>query len=385
MTDWKEYKLEQITEPVKETYLPTIDESIPYIGLEHIEPESLRLISIGNSSDVTSNKFKFRANDVLFGKLRPYFRKVVKPQFDGICSTDIWVFRAKEDINQDYLYYFLANWDFVNTANSADSGTRMPRADWVFLKDTLWDIPEGKEQTSIAKILSCLDDKIDLLHRQNNTLEALAETLFRQWFVEEAEESWVVYRLRDLVKHVKPGTNYQPPRITTGIPFLNVRNLNNGFLDTTDISKISNEDYMRVHKSWQREVNDLLISRIGTLGLVAVITEHDIPVAVHYNMINLKANKVSYQFLYFLLKSKWFQEKYSTNIRQSVQEYVAIEDVENIELPLPLDQESFKDYENSFNIMFTKIKTNRDQIRTITQLRDTLLPKLMSGEVRVEV
>ena len=120
MTDWKEYKLEQITEPVKETYLPTIDESIPYIGLEHIEPESLRLISIGNSSDVTSNKFKFRANDVLFGKLRPYFRKVVKPQFDGICSTDIWVFRAKEDINQDYLYYFFFFFDFVDMANSSD-------------------------------------------------------------------------------------------------------------------------------------------------------------------------------------------------------------------------------------------------------------------------
>lgn len=132
MNEWREYKLEEVTEPIKETYNPNGSDDYAYIGLEHIEQESLRLNSVGISSDVTSNKFLFKSNDVLFGKLRPYFRKVVKPQFDGICSTDIWVFRAKKGFDQNYLYYFIANWDFVNTANSGEGGTRMPRADWNF-------------------------------------------------------------------------------------------------------------------------------------------------------------------------------------------------------------------------------------------------------------
>lgn len=224
MGEWKECKLFEVAEIIKNTYTPDGSNKYAYIGLEHIEQETLRLNSVGVSSDVTSNKFKFKSNDVLFGKLRPYFRKVIKPQFDGICSTDIWVFRAKERFNQDFLFYFLANWDFVNTANNAESGTRMPRADWSFLKDTEWTIPPIPEQKSIASILSSLDDKIDLLHRQNKTLEALAETLFRQWFlpasagqanVEEAGEGWETKTISDIIE-VRDGTHDSPKQTEAG-------------------------------------------------------------------------------------------------------------------------------------------------------------------------
>ncbi|MBK9932242.1 MAG: restriction endonuclease subunit S [Saprospiraceae bacterium] len=215
MSEWKEYKLEEVTEPIKDTFIPDGRDNFAYIGLEHIEQESLRLNSIGISSEVTSNKFLFKSNDVLFGKLRPYFRKVVKPQFDGICSTDIWVFRAKKGFDQNYLHFFIANWDFVNLANSGEGGTRMPRADWTFLKATGWKIPPLPEQIQIASILSSLDDKIDLLHRQNKTLEQLAESLFRQWFEEEVQESWAGVKLGDLIE-IKGGFSYKGEFIGSG-------------------------------------------------------------------------------------------------------------------------------------------------------------------------
>lgn len=212
MSKWKEVKLETITEPKKNTYLPIGNENLKYIGLEHIEQKSLRLSSVGHSNEVKSNKFLFFVNDILFGKLRPYFRKVVKPNFDGICSTDIWVFRAKECCDQNFLFYFLANRDFINTANGGEGGTRMPRADWDFLKTTNWLLPPLPEQRAIASVLSSLDDKIDLLHRQNKTLEAIAETLFRQWFVEEADDGWEDGKLPtefDFVMGVSPpGESY---------------------------------------------------------------------------------------------------------------------------------------------------------------------------------
>jgi type I restriction enzyme S subunit len=93
--------------------------------------------------------------------------------------------------NKGFLFYLFANQDFVDLAYKGASGTRMPRADWNFMSETEWLIPKNKnEQKAIALVLSSLDDKIDLLHRQNKTLEAMAETLFRQWFVEEAQEDW---------------------------------------------------------------------------------------------------------------------------------------------------------------------------------------------------
>lgn len=245
-------------------------------------------------------------------------------------------------------------------------------------------LPPLPEQKAIASVLSSLDDKIDLLHRQNRTLEAMAQTLFRQWFIEEAKEDWVNVQLKDIVKQIKPGTNYQPKRLDSGIPFLNVRNLQNGQINLQGISFISQEEYERVHKAWKPEEGDVLISRIGTLGIVAVLGKRDMPMAVHYNMLVLKPSLTNTAFLYFLLRSQYFQEAYSSKARQSVQEYVAVEDAESIELKLPLNDAAFANKQDEFYCLFDKIRANLYQIQTLENLRDTLLPKLMSGEVRVQ-
>ena len=89
---------------------------VPYIGLEHIEEGALRLVGVDNAKNVTSTKFQFNKGDILFGKLRPYFRKVIRAKFDGICSTDIWVVRPKEGFDQGYLFYWMASKDFVDFA-----------------------------------------------------------------------------------------------------------------------------------------------------------------------------------------------------------------------------------------------------------------------------
>lgn len=252
------------------------------------------------------------------------------------------------------------------------------------IEDYEVSLPPLPEQKAIASVLSSLDDKIDLLHRQNKTLEAMAETLFRHWFIEEAKEDWLTVQVKDIVKQIKPGTNYQPKRLESGISFLNVRNLKNGQIDLQGISFISQEEYERVHKAWKPEVGDVLISRIGTLGIVAVLGKRDMPMAVHYNMLVLKPNLTNTAFLYFLLRSQYFQDLYSSKARQSVQEYVAVEDAEAIELKLPLNNPEFVKKQEQFSDLFNKIRANLAQIQTLENLRDTLLPKLMSGEVRVQ-
>ncbi|MFO0793049.1 MAG: restriction endonuclease subunit S [Candidatus Brocadiaceae bacterium] len=182
---WKKYKLGDVARLLKKQYSPNKKDGLAYIGLEHIEQQTLRLNGIGKSSKVTSQKFRFSSGDILFGKLRPYFRKVYRPKFDGVCSTDIWVVRAKEGFEQSFLFYFMANQDFINESNSGSSGTRMPRADWDHLSKTEWNIPESIEtQRRIASILSALDDKIELNRQTNQTLEAIAQAIFKEWFVD---------------------------------------------------------------------------------------------------------------------------------------------------------------------------------------------------------
>jgi type I restriction enzyme S subunit len=183
MSNWEKYKLSDFAELRKEQVTPN-GVAQPYIGLEHIEQQTLRLNGIGSSNNVISNKFKFYSGDVLYGKLRPYFRKVYHPKFEGVCSTDIFVIKNKEQVDKTFLFYLVATEDFTSIANSGSSGTRMPRAEWNQLAKSEWLLPNSlKAQQEIAYILSSIDHKIELNLQMNQTLEAMAQTIFKEWFV----------------------------------------------------------------------------------------------------------------------------------------------------------------------------------------------------------
>jgi type I restriction enzyme S subunit len=384
LSEWKKVKLGDAINLIKDTYKPDGNDRFIYIGLEHIEPETLRLFSIGNSSDIKSNKFKFKSNDILFGKLRPYFRKVIKPKFEGVCSTDIWVFRANEKFfDQNFLFYFLANWEFINTANHGESGTRMPRADWNFLKNTSWIIPPLPEQQAIAEMLSSLDDKIDLLHRQNKTLEALAETLFRQWFIEEADERWEVVPLESFFDFLEgPGIrNWQYTE--TGTPFINIRLINNGDIDVSKANYISNEEANGKYSHFHLKEGDMVVSTSGTLGKTAIVRKYHLPLILNTSVIRFRPkDENNYSFMYQYLKSKLFQEHLESLASGSVQANFGPTHLKAMKIQKP-SLDALKSYSAKADPLYSKLKSNQTQIRTLTQLRDTLLPKLMSGEVRV--
>lgn len=385
MGEWKEYKLEAVTEPTKDTYNPDGTDQYTYIGLEHIDQGTLRLNSIGVSSDITSNKFIFKANDILFGKLRPYFRKVVKPKFDGICSTDIWVFRAKKGFDQNYLFYFLANWDFVDTANNGEGGTRMPRADWNFLRKTEWNFPELIEQQSIASILSSLDDKIDLLHRQNKTLEALAETLFRQWFVEEADESWEEKALNELLEFVVDNRGKSVPTTGYGIPLIATNCIKNSsiFPVFEKVRYLSEETYQKWFRSHPLP-GDIIFVNKGTPGCVNLVPR-PVDFCIAQDMIALRANKkkMSNYFLFLYLRSEKIQSDIVNSSVGTTIPHLKKTDLLKFPIINP-GREILIKFDRIVEPLFEKMLINYLQIRTLTLLRDTLLPKLMSGEVRVK-
>jgi type I restriction enzyme S subunit len=376
MSEWKEVELQSIATLSNDIWKVGDEEAI-YIGLEHIEEGKLRLNGFGYSKDVASNKIRFTQKQFLFGKLRPYFRKVVKPNFSGICSTDIWAVSPKNDTNLSFLFYFFANKEFVDLAYKGSSGTRMPRADWNFMKSTKWLIPSDiNEQKAIDAVLSSLDDKIDLLHRQNKTLEGLAETLFRQWFVEEAEEEWEEGTLPDEFDFTMglspPGSTYNEDRM--GIPLFQ------GNADF-EFRFPKNRVYTTEPKRFAEKF-DTLISVRAPVGAQNMAKEKCC-IGRGVAAFRYKLHNSFYTYTYFKLGSlmREIQQFNETGTVFGSINKTNFQAFEVIIPPLNLVEK----YQNALKPIDDKIIENCFQISSLEKLRDTLLPKLMSGKVRVKM
>ena len=378
---WRVVKLGNIAHLVKNTWRVG-DEKLPYVGLEHIDENGLRLNSVGISDSISSNKFRFAVGDTLFGKLRPYFRKVIKPKFEGICSTDIWVVRPKENVNKDYLFYFFANQELVDIASSSSMGTRMPRADWDFLSETTWKLPPPPEQKAIAEVLSSLDDKIDLLRRQNKTLEGMAQTLFRKWFLEDAGDDWEVATVKDVCSKIQSGGT-PSTKISEyyggAINWYKTKELKDNFLLESE-TKITQEGLANSAANLFHE-NSIIIAiyaapTVGRLGILANTA------AFNQAACGLVAdeNKVCYEYLYLHFLSS--RNTLLSMASGAAQQNLNVHFIQHFNIVLP-PKGVMKKFCGIVRPMFMKMKASQSQIRALEELRDVLLPRLMSGKVRM--
>lgn len=254
-----------------------------------------------------------------------------------------------------FIYYFLETFDFTQF----NVGSAVPTLNRNHIHELMVKVPSVSEQIAIASILSSLDDKIDLLHRQNKTLEQLAETLFRQWFVEEAGEDWEVGVVGDLFKLQRGYDLPSQDRFEGKYPI------------------ITSSGFNGAHHEYRVKGPGVTTGRSGLLGNVYYIEEDFWPLNTSLFIAEYKISKPL--FAYFVLKTL---DIVSLNGGSAVPT-LNRNDVHQLVTQIP-PMKLIEAFEENVKTYFKKIKSNTTQIRTLTQLRDTLLPKLMSGEVRVE-
>ena len=383
MSEWKEYKLGiianiiservRISDATMDNYISTENMINDFGGVE--KAEKLPVVSSINS---------FIQNDILFSNIRTYFKKVWLSKFNGTVSPDVLVFRAKEKICiNKYLYYTLCNSDFTEYSVLTSKGAKMPRGD----KDALLNynilLPPLPEQTAIASILSSLDDKIDLLHRQNATLEKMAETLFRQWFVEEAKEEWENCILEDLCTKINSG----------GTPSTKIESYYNGHINWYSTKELNDNYLFESISKITQDGLDNSSAKLFPKGTILIA----IYAAPTVGRLGILGNQGSFnqaacglitnesicckEFIYLFLKNQ--RDELNAMASGSAQQNLNVGKIKTYPAFIPDDLTMTK-FKKSVIPLFDKIEKNQIQIRTLTALRDTLLPKLMSGEVRVE-
>ena len=160
---WGVKSIGEVAANVTDKFLPLDDDSMvmKYIGLEHIHSEKNRIVESGSSTDVISSKTIFKEGDTLFGKLRPYLKKVVIAEFSCICSTDILSIRPKKSIQPQFLFRVLSSDNTIAFAMQGAAGNIMPRTSWNELKKLRFGLPSLSEQQQITSILCSIDRNID--------------------------------------------------------------------------------------------------------------------------------------------------------------------------------------------------------------------------------
>ena len=365
MSEWKDYKLGEVV---------TFQRGFDITSKDLIDG----IYPIVSSSGTTAwhNQFKVRQPGVVIGRKGTLGKVYYLAHDYWPHDTTLWV----KDFHGNYplfIYYFLKTLGL----GEYDVGSSNPTLNRNHIHLLPVSVPNLKIQKDIAKTLSSLDDKIDLLHRQNKTLEAMAETLFRQWFVEEAEESWEVGKLGDVLS-VKGGTTP-----STAIP-----EFWDGNINWTTPKDLSNHHGIYMFRT-ERKITELGLSKIGSgqlsIGTVLLSSRapigylaiNEIPVAINQGYIAILCNKgLSNYFVYSWCKANLEEIKNSGN--GSVFQEISKTTFKDLSIVIP-PVNKLKDFDSVIEPTFQKIKNNQIQIESLTQMRDSLLPKLMSGEIKV--
>ena len=195
-SDWEVKELGEICFPSKSRINP-ITSNVNYkcIELEHLSQGSGILLGYTNSKDLLSQKSVFEKGDVLFGKLRPYLRKFLLAEFDGVCTTEIWVLKTQNETANNFLYQLVQSEKIVEAANLS-TGTKMPRAEWKTVSETKIPVPTFTEQTLIATALSDADALISslekLIAKKRNIKQGAMQKLL------QPKEGWEVKKLGEV-------------------------------------------------------------------------------------------------------------------------------------------------------------------------------------------
>jgi len=293
-----------------------------------------------------------------------YYNSKVKYENIRINSGMVIIRPDTRNLNPDFNYYIFK---FIGKyINSFISGSVQPQLPIRDLKEMKIPLPPLSEQKAIAEVLSSIDDKIELLHHQNKTLEEMAMTLFRQWFIEPTKNG-----LPDGWEEVSLGEFFP---VITGKKDANFATDNGHYPFFTCSQKPLKAP------SYSFDDNAILLAGNGDFNIKRYKGKFE---AYQRTYVLIPYNPEYFNFLYLLMKFNL--DEITGSFKGSVVNYITKDMITDFKFSLPKDRTSIKDKLLYFDRIYNKVDVNNSQIQTLEKLRDTLLPKLMNGEIRVRI
>lgn len=375
------FRFDQMAVQVKDKIEPEEADVDRYVGLEHIDPESLKIRRWGEPSDVESSKILFRSGDIIFGKRRAYQRKLAVADFDGICSAHAMVLRPKTDVVlEEFLPFFMQSDIFMDRAVKISVGGLSPTINWRDLAKEEFALPPPEEQRRIAYVLASFNkasDSLVLLEHQaaRNFRVSLSAVLKletkRVPKLETVPAGWDIAKLSEATDPDRPvsyGILKPGDEDPHGVPMLRVQDFDDyGARSQTNISKVSREVAETSETTYLRH-GDVVVSIMATIGRAMLITRSMSGWNVNRAIAVLPAGScVEGAFLEAYLQSSFVQRLFYISQIGGVQSRINLEILKSLPVPIPpkeIRMETVR-LRNQLGASLEGIRQRRDRIRSM--------------------
>ena len=349
-----------------------------YVSTENMMPNKGGIVDAGAlpSAQYTQQYIK---DDILVSNIRPYFKKIWMADDDGGCSNDVLVFRADRGCDSTFLYYILANDAFFNYASATSKGTKMPRGDKTAIMQYKVPCFNYETQLRIGKLLRSIDDRIAVNKKINDNLQQQLFSLYEN--MATASPCLKEYTLSNLCDfqegYVNPPQTH-PEYFDGEVKWLRAVDINESFIIETSRT-LTKAGFESAKKSALLfEPNTIAISKSGTIGRLGIIADYMCGNRAVINIAPHDTNMLA--FIYCFLKSK--QREFPDMAVGSVQKNLYVSLLEPLSVSIP-DNESLTAFNAVGASILGMIHNNCVENTDLANLRDTILPKLMSGEIDV--
>lgn len=375
------YKLSDICHYVKGKFDVSELDNSTYISTENMLPDKGGVTEAATLPSAAQTQI-YEQDDVLVSNIRPYFKKIWFANQDGGCSNDVLVFRANEGVEPGFLYYVLADDKFFNYSMATSKGTKMPRGDKKALME--YEVPDFDiyKQRKVAGLLGDIDEKIRVNNEINKNLEEQAASYFYHRFIANADSSWQKGTISDLGTVVGGSTpsKTKPEYYTdNGIAWITPKDLSidkskfisHGADDITELGLQNSSASIMPPRT-------VLFSSRAPIGYIAIA---DGEVTTNQGFKSVVPNaRVGTAFVYYFLKNAL--PTIENMASGSTFKEISGSAMRTVPAVIP-DDKSIQAFSEFCEPLFEQQRTLEAENRSLTALRDTLLPKLMSGELDV--